>query len=1027
MSRLDDKKSISLICWLLVWLLACWPAMGLEIHPVGPPPYLIAESATRGFSSDDQLLKWWDLEKQQQLKSLEDPICLISFEGNERRALPRAARISYQQSGDRLFTWCQGEEVLSQWHIPSGTLLKRTELKGLAPFSTERSPGNYLPPAWISDNGYALMRHQRELIRLFDAEGHVLKELEPENTVEQLWMNGQYLASRTRQTIQLWRVPELQPARTFTISIQEQVLGLTKNRLVSRLYQPLCNTSQQSVPLDIGLSCRKEEDPQTGLLRYWDLESGRLASQQVIPDAQDIGVSTDYTWALFPDQLKLFDEQGRTLKMLPLAGMDHALLNGRFGVAWSDVRLCSLDLKELSRPACRPLTGSPADVWLTDRYVYASQQRDYDWTRWHSYLLPELEDLGSPQNLTGNDRYPEAVANPAPTPMFRSNIYNGWAQNAPVFELDGIKATRSFRPFSLRLGQMARHGKLLAASGFEESLLVYDPASDRSLESLPEQAPLPSWTAISGNRLITISDDPLQPMIRVYGLPGLRLETELDGHASPIQGAKIFGSLLVTSDGQELRLWDLEQHSLKDSLALQGCAPREILYQAPRLIYLCEGQRWDYDDNGNGQIRRDTGQHQLLLLTIDQGKFRLLDRYTSSEHLWPLRTWTGNELTTGNGQQFELQNNQLRLLEPKPETQVWLALIGTWPEIILKEGTREVSNLRLISSLDDGAKARTIPDLLPVASYLDNGLKVTADQLIKLNPPGSENENHGQIQNLQTGTVSSFDQTGREFPLSLSRYPDEIVYQIDAWELRLNEDRVITSNPDLKIENHFLYPAPTRTSPEFPTVWLEVEDWFLIHWERGGLLQRCRLGGYCSEAQVMPRSLGSVVKVGNRLLGRAASRIEGPASPTGTQPMPNREQLWIWNAENLELLQVLPLANYTRLVEISPPGTVTLYRESNPGETGFNRHQILRLADGKILATYYSLVRPEGLLIMSEDGYYAGMRNYRELVYLRDGNRELGLKDFPEFHRPDLVWQLLQGKAVDKLPAMPGLRWDDYP
>ncbi|MEZ0367903.1 MAG: hypothetical protein ACAI44_02320, partial [Candidatus Sericytochromatia bacterium] len=114
------------------------------------------------------------------------------------------------------------------------------------------------------------------------------------------------------------------------------------------------------------------------------------------------------------------------------------------------------------------------------------------------------------------------------------------------------------------------------------------------------------------------------------------------------------------------------------------------------------------------------------------------------------------------------------------------------------------------------------------------------------------------------------------------------------------------------------------------------------------------------------------------------------------------------------------------LAETAPPGMAVLREDLNPWreEVQLDALTMVRLEDGRIMSRVAVIHRGSDVLLMTENGYYAGRGNYLDLAYLVTGERVQTLQDFPDFHRPDIVWQALEGKPVDKLPRLPGLSWE---
>ncbi|HEY9842255.1 MAG: hypothetical protein ACAI44_33535 [Candidatus Sericytochromatia bacterium] len=958
---------------ILLWgadLVLLWPVKAFEIHRFNQLPPMLAVYQGRGFALQENQLQFWDLRRRLLLKNLGD-LCayqIIEMCGEKDFLL-------HQIQGLTLMTWCRNEGRIRRWSMVSGEALSELAFSPGSttwPYQDEILKQNQL----IASRKWSLLRRPQHQLKVFTYDGRERFGLPLSDRWPEIGTTPRFLVLDQQ-------IPP-RPMDFTRVTCAVTTPGLP-DYLPDYLATPLPVSwpSRQIEIFDLSSGTRLHQEERNDFTQAKVFGNEWLTLTPVRPDDRRLaGLEvTSARPGLLLSRHRLPDLQLISRQFIPLHPTDYQLAFPYLAEVHNhDIRIWDIRSGKEFRWQLRKRLDN-VHLFAEGLVTWSAKQLclySADGKRIRCVENQSLDGLGfvREQNIqfieeSGNlnIHIPDLQIARFPFDHPDCKQFEGVDENldhSTMKVCHGGRLLADFQPFQLNIssGWLTPHA--LLAMGWDEEWVLHDLETGELVwQRRAEQGDF-QFLGFDGDHLIGLRRNIAMRRLYSWTLPELNNPILWNGPQGKIQAAALSGQSLITAEGSQLTAWNWRTGMVLHQAGIR-CWPVGMLSLNSTLLAWC----------GSSGTRQEHPQEFAF------------DYLQELVELDP----------------FNLQASPL-FLPPSQHPPMRMKLMPGVDSFLLEPGKVEDRKWNLLE-MNLRTKEQQLWPYRGDVSYFD----------YPESPNGIEPYFSGKIFPVRKQAFTSLaylDQTLSEEQQKAEGLETGEWYQSGSYRVKKTFGPWLWEDWNLQVfakgrKPLYQLQVPAWTSAEF---W---QDRLLVHYFNALDVRDLRTGRRLGMLELPGQALEDTNPIqyfsGSRLLFvfRHSSYLGASVA----------DRLRVYDSNSLKLLAEYEFAP-SRLMPAAAPGTVVLCQSL---ANDLPECRVLDEASGKERSRFYFVTGENKSLIITPEGYYAGEGDFADLAYIMDREKVLSMNDFPAFHRPDLVWKVLQGQPLGNLPRMPGLEW----
>lgn len=538
-------------------------------------------------------------------------------------------------------------------------------------------------------------------------------------------------------------------------------------------------------------------------------------------------------------------------------------------------------------------------------------------------------------------------------------------------------------------------------------LNVYDLETGKRLKQLPPHIEQPVWFQIFQGNLLAVYNNPLQPQIRLLSLPNLETLYELNGPLSAIKEVAWDEGYLYTLSEEGLQVWNIATGKLSQSFQIPGCEMETLQNYQDILVTPCRPLYTLKRKNTQSYYEKDTRGlnnefHVFFKSKNVQGLHLQYEKY--------MRSYSGYASTIRRGAlKWPYQLQREGFIPAHREKTEW-KILSFSPFLLLQEPQKK--NIKVYRALDSTTPHFQVGNLPGEVAY--NLIQTPSKLTI-----------------LFSGLGDHFWQWDYTSPAKVHKpNQNQIPERVEASEIAEGGP----SPPDYLVKSDFRFyfehiplsfekqNAIWEHYRETRRLYLNKQVSYLITHQNHLLMVDSKT--YKKEAEkVFPESeyIEKVHPLGDRLLIQLKKQRDNSVEYNSEEP--RQAYFYLWHPKQPQRSFAFEYPE-NAVDDLSwgqgPEDTLVLRQNISDNQ---KHYTYLNINTGQVTGRFKIVSDGQNFLFVLPEGYFAGLGQWQDLAYFREGAQTFPLTHFKTFHRPDLVWKALQGKALGKVPSLQ-LKWE---
>lgn len=538
-------------------------------------------------------------------------------------------------------------------------------------------------------------------------------------------------------------------------------------------------------------------------------------------------------------------------------------------------------------------------------------------------------------------------------------------------------------------------------------LNVYDLVTGKRLRQLPPHIEQPVWFQTYKGNLLAVYNNPLQPQIRLLSLHNLETLYELNGPLSAIKEVAWDEGYLYTLSDEGLQVWNIASGKLSQSFQVPGCEMETLQNYQDIVVTPCRPLFTLKRKNTQSHYEKDTRGlnnefHVFFKSKNAQGLHLHYEKH--------MRSYSGYASMIRRGALKWPYQLQREGLTPAHREKTEWKILGFSPFLLLQEPQKK--NLKGYRALDSTTPHFQVGNLPGEVAY--NLIQTPSKLTI-----------------LFSGLGDHFWQWDYTSPAKVHKpNQNQIPERVEASEIAEGGP----SPPDYLVKSDFRFyfehiplsfekqNAIWEHYRETRRLYLNKQVSYLITHQNHLLMVDSKTYKKVAE-KVFPESeyIEKVHPLGKRLLIQLKKQRDNSVEYNSEET--RQAYFYLWHPKQPQRSFAFEYPE-NAVDDLSwgqgPEDTLVLRQNISDNQKNYT---YLNINTGQVSGRFKIISDGQNFLFVLPEGYFAGLGQWQELAYFREGAQTFPLTHFKTFYRPDLVWKALQGKALGKVPSLQ-LKWE---